>query len=61
LDLSQVRTRRNRERLVTRPFAARYPGKCAYCSEPIEPGDEVVYDEDELVHHACTSSDGGLW
>jgi ribosomal protein L24E len=46
---------------VTRPFAARYPGKCAYCSEPIEPGDEVVYDEDELVHHACTSSDGGLW
>lgn len=34
-------------------FRARYPGLCASCDERIEPGDEVVYVDDAVVHAAC--------
>lgn len=34
-----------------RAFTARYPGRCANCPDGIEPGDQLVYDEDDLVIH----------
>lgn len=39
-------------------FLARYPGRCASCSERIEPGDNVTYTtDDELVHADCTADE----
>lgn len=34
----------------SRPFAARFPGICENCGDGFEKGDEVMYDDDELVH-----------
>lgn len=35
-------------------FPARYPGRCAAaCGHPIEPGDDVQYVDDQLVHANC--------
>lgn len=38
------------------PFEARYYGTCYGCDEKIEPGQMVVYEDDELVHEACAVS-----
>jgi hypothetical protein len=36
-------------------FTAQYPGRChADCGQTIEPGDDVTYADDELVHAGCT-------
>lgn len=32
-------------------FTARYGGTCPSCENPIRPGDEVQYDEDDALHH----------
>lgn len=37
---------------MSRTFAARYPGRCAACDDPIEVGDLLTYDEDNEVVHA---------
>lgn len=34
-------------------FPARYPGSCGVCDEPIRPGDEATYVEDEIAHATC--------
>jgi hypothetical protein len=34
-------------------FQARYPGRCAACDERIHEGDDVDYDDDQLVHATC--------
>lgn len=34
-------------------FSAKYSGRCARCPHRIEPGDDVVYVDDELVHLEC--------
>ena len=34
-------------------FEARYPARCALCPDRIEPGDQVTYADDELVHAEC--------
>lgn len=35
-------------------FTARFPGRChADCGESIEPGDDVTYVDDLIVHLAC--------
>lgn len=34
-------------------FTARYRGRCAECDDEIEPGDEVAYADDDLVHEDC--------
>jgi hypothetical protein len=34
-------------------FQAKYPGRCGSCDERIDVGDEVRYDDDELVHDRC--------
>jgi len=34
-------------------FRARHPGRCANCPERIEPGDEVVYVDDVVIHADC--------
>lgn len=40
---------------MSKPFTARYSGHCQGCHSRIEPGDEVVYDEDDaLVHAGCS-------
>lgn len=36
-----------------RTFRARYPGRCGNCDEPIEPGDEVTYVDEDVVHADC--------
>jgi predicted nucleic acid-binding Zn ribbon protein len=37
---------------------AQYRSKCAVCGEWIEPGDEVVPDEDEnWIHQDCADDD----
>lgn len=38
-------------------FTAAWGGRCAseQCSTPIEPGDDVIYVDDELFHDACAS------
>lgn len=38
---------------MTRIFRARYSGRCGNCDERIEPGDEVVYLDDVVVHADC--------
>lgn len=39
---------------MSRPFEARFGGRCAAeCGEPIHEGDQVVYEDDELVHVDC--------
>lgn len=46
---------------MSRPFVARYDGWCAAsCGDPILEGDEVIYEDDELVHVECSSYDDGL-
>lgn len=40
-------------------FEARYPGRCADCTGPIDAGAHVTYVDDQLVHLACASA--GLW
>jgi len=37
----------------SRPFAARWDGRCGFCDEDIDVGDEVCYCEDEVVHFDC--------
>lgn len=38
----------------SRTFEARYEGRCGNdCGYMIEPGDDVLYDGDELVHLSC--------
>jgi hypothetical protein len=38
-------------------FEARYHGPCAECADRIEPGDDVVYVADELVHLRCSEQE----
>lgn len=41
-------------------FLARYGGRCAGdCDRRIEPGDEVEYVDDELVHTGCIPAPEG--
>lgn len=39
-------------------FQAKYSGKCAGGCDGIEPGDEVEYDDDALMHKDCENSAG---
>ncbi len=34
-------------------FAAKYPGRCPRCGEFIKPGDEVEFDDLDVVHADC--------
>lgn len=34
----------------SRPFEARFPGICETCQEGFEKGDQVMYEDDDLVH-----------
>lgn len=44
---------------MTRPFPARYRGRCAAeCGQPIEVDDQVQFVDDELVHHDCADKLG---
>jgi hypothetical protein len=36
-----------------RTFDARYRGHCNTCDEPIEVGDQLRYEDDEVVHGTC--------
>jgi hypothetical protein len=38
-------------------FEARYHSTCGVCLEPIEPGDEVTWEDDEVVHEDCADFD----
>ncbi len=38
---------------MSRPFIAAFHGTCAACGEPIDPGDEVLYEDDDLIHEDC--------
>jgi hypothetical protein len=41
-----------------RPFEARYRGHCGICDDDIEPGDDLVFEEDDsLVHADCTDEE----
>lgn len=47
--------------MASKVFSAMFPGVCAECGDEIEPGDDVQFVEDELVHEDCnTESDGDL-
>ena len=37
----------------SRPFEAKYPGRCGLCDDDIDPGDEVCYADDEVCHLDC--------
>lgn len=37
-------------------FAARYHGTCGSCEEHISPGDDVRFEDDELVHVTCAQA-----
>jgi hypothetical protein len=41
-------------RKTSRPFTAKFGGTCASCQDDIEAGDEVMFDDDELIHADCT-------
>lgn len=39
-------------------FRAKFPGRCNICDNPVEPGDECDYtDDDELAHVYCINTD----
>ncbi len=39
-----------------RKFEARYPGRCPACREQIEVGDDLVFnDDDVVVHFGCAN------
>ncbi len=39
---------------MSRPFTAMYSaGRCGICDEPIEEGNLVAYEDDELCHQEC--------
>jgi hypothetical protein len=40
---------------MARVFEAQYFGTCGACLEPIKPGDDVTYEDDELVHDDCAN------
>jgi hypothetical protein len=40
-----------RPRPVT--FEARYPGRCAACTERFDVGDDMMRDDGELIHPEC--------
>lgn len=40
---------------MSRPFEARYDGWCGSCLERILEGDEVIYEDDEVVHLGCAT------
>lgn len=40
---------------MSRVFEARYPGTCGECGDDIDPGDEVCYEDDELIHADCST------
>lgn len=40
---------------MAKVFEAMYHGRCAVCDDEINEGDEVTYDDDELVHVECAS------
>lgn len=43
---------------MSRPFEARYGGPCAAdCGQRIEPGEDVTYVDDELLHADCAERD----
>lgn len=37
----------------TQRFTARYPGRCANCDDPIEPGDEIAATDDGYLCERC--------
>lgn len=39
----------------SRPFDAAYPGECAECGGYFDEGDEVMYEDDEVIHFECRS------
>jgi hypothetical protein len=39
-------------------FEARYGGRCALCDDPIDPGDDCTYFEDEVCHWDCALEEG---
>lgn len=41
-------------------FQSRYPGRCGSCDNRINVGDEVCYEEDELVHDTCPDESGPI-
>jgi hypothetical protein len=38
---------------VSRPFEARYYGRCIVCDDRIEPGDMLVFEVDDAIHEDC--------
>jgi hypothetical protein len=41
--------------MASRVFTAAFPGVCAECGDEIEPGDEVQFAGDVLVHEDCNT------
>jgi len=37
----------------SRPFDARWEGRCGICDDRIDVGDEVCYQDDEVCHYDC--------
>lgn len=44
---------------MAKTFTAKYEGHCYNCGDPIEPGDDVTYDDDEIVHAECAEDVDG--
>ena len=38
-------------------FEAKYLGKCPHCGDRINPGDEVEYAGDDLIHTDCDEAE----
>lgn len=37
-------------------FEARYYSRCEACDDWINPGDQCVYEDDEVIHGACAEA-----
>lgn len=38
---------------MSRVFEAKYPGRCGECDRSISEGDDVTFEDDELIHAKC--------
>jgi hypothetical protein len=43
--------------VTSRPFAAKFPGRCAHCGHTFPEGEQIRYADEDLIHADCADED----